>query len=111
MQRIDAHQHFWVFNAERDSWITDEMSVIRKDFLPQQLKLVLEENSFDGCVTVQSDQSENENIFQLINAEENVFVKGVNTVLGSKLFKKWFTEKEMRRWLVTAYKKPIDINY
>jgi len=77
MQRIDAHQHFWVFNAERDSWITDEMSVIRKDFLPQQLKLVLEENSFDGCVTVQSDQSENENIFQLINAEENIFVKGV----------------------------------
>jgi L-fuconolactonase len=77
MQRIDAHQHFWVFNAERDGWITDEMSVIRKDFLPQQLKLILKENCFDGCVTVQSDQSENENIFQLINAEENVFVKGV----------------------------------
>jgi len=77
MQKIDSHQHFWIFNAERDSWITDEMAVIRKDFLPQQLKTILEENNFDGCVTVQSDQSENENIFQLINAEENDFVKGV----------------------------------
>ena len=77
MQKIDSHQHFWIFNAERDSWITDEMSVIKKDFLPQQLKTILEENDFDGCVTVQSDQSENENIFQLINAEENNFVKGV----------------------------------
>ena len=77
MQKIDSHQHFWIFNAERDNWITDEMSVIKKDFLPQQLKTILEENDFDGCVTVQSDQSENENIFQLINAEENNFVKGV----------------------------------
>ncbi|MDQ2864536.1 MAG: amidohydrolase family protein, partial [Bacteroidota bacterium] len=77
MQRIDAHQHFWIFNAERDGWITEEMSVIRKDFLPQQLKAVLLANGFDGCVTVQSDQSENENIFQLINAEENGFIKGV----------------------------------
>lgn len=77
MQRIDSHQHFWIYNAERDNWITDEMAVIRKDFLPKHLKTVLEENDFDGCVTIQSDQSENENIFQLINAEENDFVKGV----------------------------------
>ena len=77
MQKIDSHQHFWIYNAERDNWITDEMSAIRKDFLPQQLKTILEENNFDGCVTVQSDQSENENIFQLINAKENDFIKGV----------------------------------
>ena len=35
MLRIDAHQHFWKFDPVRDSWITDDMAVIKKDFLPR----------------------------------------------------------------------------
>ena len=77
MPRIDAHQHFWKFDPIRDTWITDEMSLLRKDFLPQDLKPLLTENGFDGCITVQSDQSENENVFQLANAEKNDFIKGI----------------------------------
>jgi L-fuconolactonase len=77
MQRIDAHQHFWKYNPVRDSWITNEMAVIQKDFLPGDLENLLQQNNFDGCVTIQSDQSEEENFFQLINAEENDFVKGI----------------------------------
>ena len=75
--RIDAHQHFWKFDPVRDSWITDEMAVIQKDFFPRDLKESLLRNDFDGSVVVQSDQSENENEFQLKNAEENDFIKGV----------------------------------
>src|ERR1035437_4985865 len=77
MPRIDAHQHFWKFDSVRDNWITDDMSVIQKDFLPVDLHPLLQKNKFDGCVVVQSDQSEGENIFQLINAEENDFIKGI----------------------------------
>jgi L-fuconolactonase len=77
MKKIDAHQHFWKFDPVRDSWIPNEMAVIRKDFLPHHLETVLLQNGFSGCVTVQSDQSENENVFQLDNAEQNAFVKGV----------------------------------
>ena len=77
MLRIDSHQHFWKFDPVRDSWINDEMSVIQKDFLPQDLKPVLDENGFDGCVTVQSDQTEIENEFQLNNAANHDFIKGV----------------------------------
>ena len=77
MPKIDAHQHFWKFDAVRDSWITDEMAIIQKDFLPHDLQPVLQENSFDGSVVVQSDQTEEENIFQLDNAEKNDFIKGV----------------------------------
>lgn len=77
MLKIDAHQHFWKFNPVRDSWITDEMAVIQKDILPGDLEPVLKENSFDGCVVVQSDQSEEENIFQLANAAKHNFIKGV----------------------------------
>ena len=55
MQRIEAHQHFWKFDPIRDNWITDEMSVIRKDFLPQHLQPSLKENGFAGCITIQSE--------------------------------------------------------
>ena len=56
-------------------------------------------------------QSE-ERLYRFANAmPPSIFIKGVDAVLGSKFFKKWFTEKEMRRWLTTAYTKPIDINY
>jgi L-fuconolactonase len=75
--RIDAHQHFWKFDPIRDSWITDEMAVIQKDFLPKDFQTVLEKNNFDGSVLVQSDQSEKENEFQLTNAKQNDFIKGV----------------------------------
>ena len=77
MKKIDAHQHFWKFDPVRDSWITDDMSAIRRDFLPQDLEPLLKANEFDGCVVVQSDQSEVENRFQLDNAEKHVFIKGV----------------------------------
>lgn len=77
MQRIDAHQHFWKFDPVKDSWIPDEMAIIRRDFLPSEFEMVMKQNGFDGSVVVQADQSENENIFLLINAEENDFIKGV----------------------------------
>jgi len=77
MPRIDSHQHFWKFDPIRDAWITDDMLLLRKDFFPQQLEPILAANGFDGCVTVQSDQSENENAFQLANADKHDFIKGI----------------------------------
>src|SRR5215210_5177250 len=74
---IDSHQHFWKFDPVRDSWITDEMAIIQKDFLPADIEPLLKENGLNGSVVVQSDQSEKENEFQLKNAEENDFIKGV----------------------------------
>lgn len=75
--KIDAHQHFWKYNEERDSWITDEMSVIQRNFLPEDLRPVLAANGIDGSVIVQSDQSKEENVFQLANSLQHDFVKGV----------------------------------
>lgn len=74
---IDAHQHFWKFDPVRDSWINEEMQAIQRDFLPHDLKPILKEHGIAGCVVVQSDQSEEENAFQLANADANDFVKGV----------------------------------
>src|SRR6476469_1127077 len=77
MQRIDAHQHFWKFDPVRDAWITSEMEVIATDFMPIDLRPHLKEFKLDGCIVVQSDESKEENLFQLNNATENDFVKGV----------------------------------
>ncbi len=77
MERIDAHQHFWNYDEARDGWITDEMQAIKKNFLPRHLFEELRNNSIEGCVTVQSVQSEEENEFQLHNASRYDFVKGV----------------------------------
>lgn len=75
--QIDAHQHFWFYNAERDSWITEEMQRIRRDFLPADLEPVLKQNGMEGCVAVQADQSESETLFLLQLAEAYDFIKGV----------------------------------
>lgn len=75
--KIDAHQHFWIFDPVRDSWINDEMSAIRRDFLPEDLKPILTAHGFDGCVAVQADQTEAQNDFLLTFAAQNDFIKGV----------------------------------
>jgi L-fuconolactonase len=74
---IDAHQHFWHYDPVRDSWITEDMAVIRRDFLPADLEPVLTENGVDGCVAVQASQSEEETMFLINMAQSYDIVKGV----------------------------------
>jgi len=74
---IDSHQHFWIYETEKHAWIDDEMKAIRKDFLPENLKSIYQENGIDGCVAVEADQTEAETIFLLDLADKNDFIKGV----------------------------------
>lgn len=74
---IDAHQHLWKYDPVRDHWIEDSMEVLRKDFLPKDLKPILDANGVAGCIAVQADQSEEETEFLLKCAQENPFLKGV----------------------------------
>ncbi len=77
MLKIDSHQHFWVYDPIRDNWINDEMQVLRRNFLPADLKPLLEANGIAGTVSVQADQSDRESRFLLSLAEENDFIKAV----------------------------------
>jgi len=74
---IDSHQHFWKYNPLKNSWIDESMKIIQKDFLPKDLKSILEINKVDGCIAIQTDQSEEETRFLLQCAEKNPFIKGV----------------------------------
>ncbi len=75
--RIDAHQHFWRYNPARDGWITDEMAVLKNDFLPVHLSPELVANNMQGCIAVQADQSEAETRFLLDLAEQHDIIQGV----------------------------------
>jgi L-fuconolactonase len=77
MQRIDAHQHFWKFDPVRDNWITSDMSVIARDFLPNDLLPLLKRNNIDGTVLVQTCHTDEDNRFMLELAEQHSFIKGV----------------------------------
>lgn len=74
---IDAHQHFWHYQPERDSWITEDMRAIRRDFLPEDLLPLLRRNMIEGCVAVQADQSEKETDFLIKCARNHSFIKGI----------------------------------
>lgn len=74
--RIDSHQHFWNYSPETHSWITDEMNLIQRNFLPQDLLPELERQKIDGTILVQVDQNEAENHFFLELAAQNPFIKG-----------------------------------
>src|SRR5579872_1640024 len=75
--KIDAHQHFWKYDAAVHAWITPEMQAIQRDFLPADLQPVLEKAGIDGCITVQVDQTEEDNEFMLQHASEWDFILGV----------------------------------
>ncbi|MCW2120938.1 amidohydrolase family protein [Flavobacterium sp. 7A] len=74
---IDSHQHFWQYEPKKHEWIDDQMAVIRKDFLPEDLQKVILENQIDGCVAIQADQTLEETDFLLQLSNENDFIKGV----------------------------------
>ncbi|HXN22908.1 MAG TPA: amidohydrolase family protein [Candidatus Dormibacteraeota bacterium] len=75
--KIDAHQHFWNYDPVRDAWITEAMSVLRRDFLPEHLGREMDASGIAASVAVQADQSESETRFLLELAQRYKTVAGV----------------------------------
>jgi L-fuconolactonase len=75
--RIDSHQHFWQYNPKDYVWMSEEHKVIRRDFLPEDLKPLLDAGSIDGTIAVQARQMLAETDFLLELANQNPLIKGV----------------------------------
>jgi L-fuconolactonase len=75
--RVDSHQHFWRYDPARYGWITDEMRVLQRDFMPQDLHSQMQANGIDATVAVQADQSEQETEFLLDLAARHEWICGV----------------------------------
>ena len=74
---VDAHQHFWKYTPETHGWISDEMKVLKRDFLPEDFLPIQQSTQIDATIAVQADQSEQETDFLLSLAKQTTFIKGV----------------------------------
>lgn len=74
---IDAHQHFWSYDRSCYDWISEDMKALQRDFLPGDLKPLLEAAGMDGCVAVQALQTVEETRWLLELARQNEFIRGV----------------------------------
>jgi L-fuconolactonase len=77
MLRMDAHQHFWKYSAAEYEWIDDRMVALRRDYLPSDLKPLLQAAGFGGSIAVQARQSLEETRWLLDLAAQNDFIRGV----------------------------------
>jgi len=75
--RVDAHQHFWRYDAAQYPWIDDAMAALRRDFLPQDLAPALQRAGFAACVAVQARHAIDETRWLLELADAHPFVAGV----------------------------------
>nr|WP_184190371.1 amidohydrolase family protein [Paenibacillus sp. JGP012]MBB6024111.1 L-fuconolactonase [Paenibacillus sp. JGP012] len=75
--KLDAHQHFWNYNIRDYGWIGEEMRVIKRSFLPEDLEPILTEAGITGCVAVQARQSLEETEWLLELADQHEFIRGV----------------------------------
>ncbi|MEZ6135245.1 MAG: amidohydrolase family protein [Pirellulaceae bacterium] len=75
--RIDSHHHFWDYSSEQYAWISDEMSVLQRDFTPAELSQETQALGIDGVVTVQARQTLAETHWLIELAHENTFIRGV----------------------------------
>jgi L-fuconolactonase len=76
-ERIDSHQHFWHYSAAEYGWIDDAMKVLRRDFLPADLRPELAAAGIAGCIAVQTRQTLEETRFLLGLAAKHPEVRGV----------------------------------
>ena len=74
---IDTHHHFWKYNPVEYDWINEDMKIIRRDFLPENLKKEIENSGIYGVISVQARQCLEETDWLLKLAAENDFIKGV----------------------------------
>ena len=75
--RIDSHQHFWIYDPNQYPWMTDELSAIRSNHLPEHLQVEFDRLGIDGSVAVQARQSLDESRWLLKMADESCLIKGV----------------------------------
>lgn len=76
-ERIDAHHHLWRYTPEEYGWISEQMGVLRRDFLPGDLKPLLDGAGISGTMAVQARQTLDETEWLLRMADENAPIRGV----------------------------------
>ena len=76
-QAIDAHQHFWKLYRGDYRWLTPDLRLLHRDFLPQHLRPLLHRAGVQKTVLVQAADSLAETHYLLSLAEQEDFIAAV----------------------------------
>ena len=74
---IDSHQHFWQVGRFDYPWMTSDLGVLYRDYLPNDLAPILERNGVNQTVLVQASNSVAESRWLLDLADANSFIAGI----------------------------------
>jgi L-fuconolactonase len=74
---LDTHQHFWKTDRGDYHWMTPEVPILARDYLPDDLRPALRTAGVAQTIIVQAAQTVAETDFILQLAEETDFVAGV----------------------------------
>jgi L-fuconolactonase len=74
---IDSHQHFWQVRAFDYPWMTPQVELLCRDYLPPTLEPILQRNGVDQTILVQASNSVAETRWLLDLADRNSFIGGV----------------------------------
>ena len=74
---IDAHQHFWQLGRFDYPWMSKDLGVLYRDYLPADLSAILKQNGIEKTVLVQASNSIEESRWLLELADSHDFIAGV----------------------------------
>lgn len=74
---IDSHQHFWQVGRFDYPWMSPELGVLYRDYLPEELEPILNQNAVVKTILVQASNSLSETDWLLGLAQRHQFIAGV----------------------------------
>ena len=74
---IDSHQHFWQVGRFDYPWMSADLGVLYRDYLPHHLAPILKQNGVNQTILVQASNSVAESRWLLDLASANNFIAGV----------------------------------
>ena len=74
---IDAHQHFWQLGRFDYPWMSKDLGILYRDYVPADLAPILKQNHITQTVLVQASNSVDETRWLLELADTNDFIAGV----------------------------------
>ena len=77
MDIIDSHQHFWQVGRFDYPWMSSDVEVLYRDYLPPALEPILERNDVTKTVLVQASNSVAESRWLMSLADAYPFIAGV----------------------------------
>lgn len=75
--RIDAHQHYWSISRTDYGWITEDLPVLYRNYLPEDLDVHLKKHNIDGTIVVQAAPTIEETEYILTLADQSDSILGV----------------------------------